>query len=459
MGRDGLKSTHPIEAKVKDPDEIEELFDEISYGKGASILRMIEAYIGPDIFRKGVAKYLEKFRYSNAAGSDLWSHLQEASGTEVNRIMQGWISKSGFPVVTASLNGSKLLLSQERFLLAGGIEKHSWPVPVTMNVDGKVQRMLLDKEKGEANVGSPKSLKLNVDQTGFYLVRYQGKELQDLVWNSKLSPLDKWGLISDAKAFLLSGHMSVKEFLGIAERFENESEYLPAFELSDQFEFLYCIAPEKMAGPARRVQTKLLKTLHTKKDENSSLLRGIVASRLVLLDDEFAKQQGSHLNNIASVEPDMKLPVIKGYARSTNDYDGLIDRFKKSTTDEERLRYLDGLSSFKKPELVAKALDFTIGGNVKRQDIRNVILYTTENPDAKKAEWDWFKNNFQKLIDIYQGTAQLSSTLRGNMSVVGVGRVGDVESLFRQHPVPGADATIERLRIFDRLAKSINAEL
>ncbi len=459
MGRDGLKNTHPIEAKVKDPEEIEELFDEISYGKGASILRMIEAYVGADNFRKGVAKYLEKFRYSNAAGSDLWSHLQEASGTEVNRIMEGWISKSGFPVVTASLSGSKLLLSQERFLLAGGVEKHAWPVPVTMNVDGKVQRMLLDKEKGEANVGSPKSLKLNVDQTGFYLVRYQGQELQNLVWNSKLSPLDKWGLASDAKAFLLSGHMQIKEFLSVAERFENESEYLPAFELSDQFEFLYAIAPEKVAGPARRVQTKLLKTLHTKKDENSSLLRGIVASRLVLLDDEFAKQQGAHLNNIASVEPDMKLPVIKGYARSTNDYDGLIDRFKKSTTDEERLRYLEGLASFKKPELVAKMLDFAISGNVKRQDIRNVIAYVTANPDAKKTEWDWFKNSFQKLIDIYQGTAQLSSTLRGNMPVVGVGRVGEVESLFRQYPVPGADATTERLRIFDRLAKSINANL
>ena len=179
----------------------------------------------------------------------------------------------------------------------------------------------------------------------------------------------------------------------------------------------------------------------------------------MLLDDDFAKQQGSHLNSIASVEPDMKLPVIKGYARSTNDYDGLVDRFKKSTTDEERLRYLDGLASFKKPELVAKMLDFAISGNVKRQDIRNVILYATANPDAKKTEWEWFKNNFQKLIDIYQGTAQLSSTLRGNMSVVGVGRVGDVESLFRQHPVPGADATIERMRVLDRLAKSINANL
>jgi tricorn protease interacting factor F2/3 len=459
QGRDGLKSTHPIEARVKDPDEIEELFDEISYGKGASILRMIEAYIGAENFRKGVSNYLQKFRYSNASGRDLWNHLQEASGTEVNRIMEGWISKSGFPIVTVSLSGNKLLLTQERFLLAGGIEKQTWPIPVTMNIDGKTQRLLLDKEKAEVNVSSPKSLKLNVDQTGFYIVRYEGKELQSLVWNTKLSALDKWGLVTDAKALLLSGHMPLNEYLSLIGRLEHEQEYLPSFELSDQLELLYLIAPAKMADTARKVQTSILKVLHTKKDENSSLLRGIVAARLTLLDDAFASAQGARLKDLATIEPDMKLPVIKGYARTSNDYDGLIDRFKKSTTDEERLRYLEGLASFKKPELVTKTLEFAISGNVKRQDIRNVVAYVTANPDAKTVAWEWFKNNFQKLISIYEGTAQLSTVLRAYLSVIGVGRADEVESLFRAHPVPGADATIERLRVYDRLAKSINSTM
>ena len=370
--------------------------------------------------------------------------------------MEGWISKSGYPIVTVSLSGNKLVLSQERFLLSGGIEKHTWPVPVTMNIDGKTQRLLLDKEKAEVIVSSPKSLKLNVDQTGFYLVRYEGKELQSLVWNSKLSALDKWGLITDAKAFLLSGHMPLKEYLSFAEKFENDEEYLPGFELSDQFELLYLIAPGKIADLARRVQTARLKILHSKKDENSSLLRGIVASRLTLLDDAFATMQGARLKDVATIDPDMKLPVVKGYARTSNDYDGLIDRFMKSTTDEERMRYLEGLASFKKPDLVRRTLDFAISGNVKRQDIRNVIAYATANPDARTVTWEWFKSNFQKLISIYEGTAQLSSILRGYMSIVGVGRASEVEALFREHSVPGADATIERLRIYDRLAKSIN---
>jgi len=458
MGRDGLRSTHPIEARVKNPEEIEELFDEISYGKGASILRMIEAYIGPDKFQKGVAKYLEKFRYSNAAGQDLWNHLQEASGTDVNRIMEAWISKPGFPIITATLSEKKLLLEQERFVMAGGIEKQSWPVPVTMMVDGKPQSLLLDKEEAQVNIGpSPKSLKLNVDQTGFYIVHYQGRELQDLVWKSRLSPLDKWGLISDAKALLLSGRMPIREYLSLLERFRKDEEYLPMFEISDQLELLHVLAPEKMRDNSRRFDTDQLKTLQAKTDENSMMLKGIVAGRLTLIDDAYAKEQGSKIKDLASVDPDMKRPVVMGYARSSNDYNGLIDRFKKSATDEERLRYLEGLASFNKPDLVAKALEFSLSGQVKKQDVRNMVAYATANADARTITWEWFKSNIEKLEEMYAGTAQLSSIMRAYISIAGVGRVDEAESLFNQYPVPAADATLERLRIYDRLARSIMA--
>ncbi len=458
MGRDALRSTHPIETRVKDPEEIEELFDEISYGKGASILRMIEAYIGADKFQKGVREYLQEFRYSNAAGRDLWNHLQTTSGMDVNRIMEEWISKPGYPIVTASLSGGKLVLEQERFLLTGGIEKQTWPVPVTMMVDGKTQRLLLDRERAEVNIGSnPRSLKLNVDQTGFYLVYYRGRVLQELIWNGKLSPLDMWGLVSDAKAFLLSGHLPLKEYLSLLARYENEGEYLPAFEVSDQFDFLYQIAPGNMKDASRRFQSGQLKILQGRKDENSLLLRGVVAGRLTLLDDAYAKEQGARIKEVAKVEPDMKRSVVMGYARSSGDYDGLVDRFGKSTTDEERLRCLEGLASFKKPELVAKALEFSIGGRVKKQDVRNVVAYATANPDAKSVTWEWFKDNIEKLNKMYEGTAQLSTIMRAYISIVGVGRADEAERLFKEHPLPGADATLERLRVYDRLAKSIMA--
>jgi len=458
IGRDALTKTHPIMAKVHDPEEIEELFDEISYGKGASILRMIEAYIGPENFRNGVRQYLQKFRYSNASGHDLWSNLQETSGTDVGRIMEGWISQEGFPVIKATLVDDRLTLEQERFLLTGGTSKQTWPIPVTMNVDGKTQSLLLDKERAEVNLpATPRSLKLNVDQTGFYVVQYDGKELLDLVWKSGLSPLDRWGLISDAKAFLLSGRTSFKEYTKLVENYRNEEEYLPAIEVSDQLSFLYQIAPSELNETSRNFHSAGLRIFENKKDDNSTTLKGIIAARLTLLDDAYAKKAGSKLNDLANVEPDMKRSVVMGYARASNDYDGLISRYTKSTTDEERLRYLEGLASFKNPELVAKTLDFALSGKVKRQDVRNVILYATANPDAKTAIWQWFKKNIAKLEEMYSGTAQFSIILREYFSIIGVGHAAEVEKFFSEHKVIGADIALERLRIYDQLATKITA--
>jgi aminopeptidase N len=296
-----------------------------------------------------------------------------------------------------------------------------------------------------------------VDQTGFYVVQYDGKELQGLVWKGRLSPLDRWGLISDAKAFLLSGRMLFKEYLNLIEKYQGEEEHLPAVEVSDQLSFLYQIAPSKLIDINRKFHQTELKIFQNQKDDNSTTLKGIIAARLTLLDDAYAKKAGSKFNDLASVEPDMKRSVVMGYARSSNDYDGLIASYMKSRTDEERLRYLEGLASFKNPELVAKTLEFALSGKVKRQDVRNVILYATANPDARTAIWQWFKKNMAKLEDMYSGTAQFSIVLREYFSIVGVDRAAEVEKFFSEHKVIGADIALERLRIYDQLAKKITA--
>src|SRR2546422_2283725 len=456
QARDGLKSTHPIEAKVSDPAEIEELFDEISYGKGASILRMIEAYIGPDNFQKGVANYLQQFRYSNASGSDLWNHLQQASGMDVSSVMEGWIGKVGYPVVRASLSSGKLVLEQERFLLSGAREKQTWPIPVTITVDNKTQQLMLDKEKADISVSNPKSLKLNVDRVGFYRIDYRGPELQALVWSSKLSGLDRYGLANDACAFLTASRGSWKEYQSLLGRFFEEEEYLPAFEVSERITNLFLIAPKKVADLSRKYHRSQLKILDGKRDENSSLLRGTITARLAILDDVYASEAGAKFKELVAVEPDMKRSVIIGYARSSNDYNGLIDRYKKSTTDEDRLRYLEGLASFKRPDLVRRVQEFAMAGNVKRQDIgRGLLQFATSNPDAHAVTWQWFRDNIEKLDKMYKGTATLSAYMRAYISIIGVGRVSDVEKLFREHKLAGADSTLERLKIHDRLANEI----
>ena len=99
-GIDALKSTRAIRMKVETPEEINEVFDGIAYEKTAAVLRMIETYVGPEAFRKGVASYLKKYSYSNAAGEDFWSEVARVTGKPVDRIMRSFVDQVGAPVLT-----------------------------------------------------------------------------------------------------------------------------------------------------------------------------------------------------------------------------------------------------------------------------------------------------------------------------------------------------------------------
>src|SRR5204862_7301768 len=116
----------------------------------------------------------------------------------------------------------------------------------------------------------------------------------------------------------------------LLERFRKDEEYLPMFEISDQLELLHVLAPEKMRDTSRRFHTDQLKTLQAKTDENSMMLKGIVAGRLTLIDDAYAKEQGSKIKDLAGVDPDMRRPVGRGYARASNKYSGHMDRVQTS---------------------------------------------------------------------------------------------------------------------------------
>ena len=112
---DALLNTHPIEILVHHPNEIGEIFDKISYSKGASIIRMLTDYIG-EKFRDGLRYYLKKHSYKNTETVHLWKAFEKVSKKPVASIMHNWTSKPGYPVIKADIVNNKLVLSQSRFL-------------------------------------------------------------------------------------------------------------------------------------------------------------------------------------------------------------------------------------------------------------------------------------------------------------------------------------------------------
>lgn len=457
LSRDCLKNTHAIQVPVKTPDEIEQIFDAISYGKGAHILRMIEGYIGEDAFREGIRRYLSEHSYSNATGNDLWSSLQNASGKQVQKVMSTWVGQEGYPVLTASTHNETLDLRQERFLLSSDSVRATWPLPVVLELNGKRRELLLEASEQAIEAKGLTSLKINPDHTGFYLVHYVG--LDEALWKSKLTVYDRWGIIFDAFQFLLAGRQAFKEYLTLIRKFVEETRTLPAKEISNQLALLYALTPDKVIEFSREFHRSHLKSLQNGTDYNSSMLLGKVASRLVLVDQDYARDLGKDFKRYRQVPPDMRQAVASGYARSTNDFEGLTKEYRGSGSDEDKAYYLYAMTAFTDRNLIQKSFEFALSGAVKRQDIYGVLYGAVDKPEARDIAWTWLQSNMDKLQELYQGTGVLPEIFMNATPILGIGRIEEVENFFAAHKLPGAEvginAGLERLQVYDRLVRNI----
>ena len=99
MEGDARSTTHPIQQPVATEAEANSAFDDITYKKGQSFLRMLESFLGDDVFREGIRDYIAAHAYLNTTTADLWNALSNASGKPVGEIAAGWTEQPGFPVV------------------------------------------------------------------------------------------------------------------------------------------------------------------------------------------------------------------------------------------------------------------------------------------------------------------------------------------------------------------------
>ena len=126
----------------------------------------------------------------------------------------------------------------------------------------------------------------------------------------------------------------------------------------------------------------------------------------------------------------MKQAVTLAYARSTGDFDTLLTAYRKSSSDEDKIRLLNAMTAFTDESLVKRTLDFALSGEVKRQDVRTVLLAATEKPDAKNVTWTWLQIIVAKLQKLYENTGILSGTFLSIIPILGIGRIEEVETFF-----------------------------
>ena len=424
LSRDGLHETFAIEIPGGEHVVINTSTAPIIYNKGGSILRQVEDYIGSQNFRDGLQHYLNIHSYECAASHHLWEALESVAEMPVTAMMKNWVEQPGHPLVTASRDGDRLILEQERFTYLPNDSDQRWLIPVNIswyNQEGesRQEKVLLDETRKEITIGAGTwAYKLNSGQSGFYRVKYDDignlSRLCDKVTSKELSPQDRWGLQNDLFAQVRSASMPVSDYLDILAYFHDEDAYLPltsiAANLSTAYRAVNGENRKQIADMAGPWFSTILATIsfEPQPDEphTTALLRDQLIWDAVCYDSpsaiKFAATQFKALQSGEPVHPDILRSVMAAGAMLGDDrtFEWLINRIEKAESEHERQVILAALGGFQNQSAIEETLAYV----VDKVPPRNKFIPVTAmgaNLSAKSIMWHWYTSQIDAIENFH----------------------------------------------------------
>jgi puromycin-sensitive aminopeptidase len=491
MSLDSLKNTHPIEAEVKTPHDINELFDAISYSKGAAIIRMLEQFLGEETFRRGLVHYLSAHEYGNARTEDLWASLAHVSGKPVKAIMDTWTKQPGYPFLEVEEmpeeNGRAVLsLAQRRFFLdydpAHPQEDASlWHIPVGIKSAAAKTPYFTMLETPNATVDLPEALPtgdadswiiVNAGRTGFFRVNYSAEmweRFRPAIESKGLLTADRLGLESDAFALMRAGYLPALQFLLLANAYGQEREYPVWSDLVGSLGWLSnMLAGEPFEPQLKAFARELLRPIvehlgwepRLNESHLDALLRGIVLHEIGHYDEapviaEARARFDRYVRDPQTVHPDLRGTVLNlaAYGGDRATYEALREVERRATLQEEKLRALGALAHFQEQALLRDALALSISPEVRSQDTIRVVAGVAANPHGRDLAWEFVKANWEEFDRRYGGGGfllmRLIESVTSHFSTLS--KEEEVAEFFLGHPAPSAARTVqqclERIRI------------
>ncbi len=421
---DGLASSRPIEFEVVAPKDADAMFDVLTYEKGGAVLRMLEQYLGPSAFRDGVRRYLRAHQFGNAETSDLWRALGETSNERIPVIMDGWIFRPGYPLVTVTTDdsGKALSFSQRRFtyLAKGSETSEIWQVPINLRVrvNGDVRSMRLLLSSAEQRVelpGRPDWVVVNERGHGFYRVRYAPELLQRLTDApfEVLAPVERFNLINDAWALTLAGLAPVGDYLGLTARFRDEDDRNVWTALLASFAYLNrIIEPDVRPRMETLVRDRMGPAVarlgfapQPGEGELVRPLRGELLRVIGTLGNDPAVQAkardlySTYRQRPSCVDPDVlgAMIIVLAYGGGEAEYAEFLEKFKAAQTPQEEQRYLSSLAGFRDAGLLRRTLQLAVSGEVRTQDAPYLVRNLLMNVHARDLAWQFVKDNWETM--------------------------------------------------------------
>nr|XP_055063413.1 endoplasmic reticulum aminopeptidase 1 isoform X2 [Misgurnus anguillicaudatus] len=459
MSVDSLSSSHPISTPVENPAQISEMFDDVSYQKGACILNMLRDFLTPEAFKYGIILYLKKHSYQNTANAHLWESLTNicTSGSDSGRlkldgfcskkrpetpeskwfmedsvdvraIMDTWTLQEGFPLITVEVKGREVLLKQERFLKGADSSKSSqkvlWQVPLTYitSQSHEVQRFLLKTERDVLHLPEEvKWVKFNVDLRGFYVVHYESggwdaliKQLQDD--HTVFSSNDRASLIHDIFQLVSIEKVRLDEALNLSVYLSGESEIMPVTQGFSELVPLYKLMEKRnMEELENQLKGHLVQLFKSLIDKQSWTDEGSVSERVLrnyLLLFACVRRYPSCISTATDLfqrwresdgkmwlPVDVRLVVFTEGARTDEGWDFLLEKYLRSASPSEKSLIKAALTYSPLTHKLQWLLDRSIDGNIlKTHELPSLIISVSKNQKGYKLAWEFLKANWGKLV-------------------------------------------------------------
>ena len=418
MNTDSLANTRPIHQAANTPAQIQELFDGIAYGKAASVLRMLESYLGEQTFRAGVNAYIQKHQYANATASDFWDAQTKTSKKPVDQIMSTFVKQGGVPIIdvksqcsgastTVTLDQRRYYYDREKFQAAND---QLWQVPMCLKSSTGAQKceLLTKKEETLTLPGCSTWVLANAGATGYYRVGYQPDAVRALANDAenKLSPAERIALQTDIWASIRVGREPVGSYLAFAQDLGNDRNRAVVDDVLGRLNFIgqYLVTDndrESFRTWLRGYLTPMLKDVGWEPKPGESDEQRTLRARLFnalgydARDPEVLAQArkvaDKALDDPSSVDREMAGGAMALAALNGGEvfYDRLMAALKNPKSPEEYYMELFTLPQFNDPKLLQRTLDYAISPGVRSQDALSVVTSVMQNPEGEKMALDF----------------------------------------------------------------------
>ena len=422
LNLDAQKVTRTIRAEANTPDEINEMFDGITYEKGGSILHMVESYLGEETFRQGVHNYLEAHMYGNATAEDFWNAQTANSHKPVDKIMESFIAQPGVPLLTfGKTTTGEVQVTQSRFFLNPKVVPQNageqvWTVPVCFKTDGtKRECELLTGKQATLKLPSAAIFYADGGGAGYYRSQYAPEDYKALLSQvTTLTGPERVNMVGDELALMRAGRSPAGDFFSLAASLKDDDSSAVIENVVGGIHMLWgrvaATQRERNELSSWVVSTykSRLTGLGEPKESDTPEQQELRAELFGLIgdigDDPNVIAESKQIAEAYLADPSKVNATLAEAAlavAATHGDAAFFDLLQKTAETSKdpgiASSALYDLATFKNPNLTRRALDYATSGKVRNQDSITLFAIALRSPNTQDTAWNYIQQNWPKV--------------------------------------------------------------